>query len=43
MMGAKLANGVSTNDAGKQFSTGKRKKYNRKILGKIIAIFQRLF
>ena len=43
MMGAKLANGVSTNDAGRQFSTGKKKKYNRKILGKIIAIFQRLF
>ena len=39
MMGVKLVSGVSTNDAGKQFSTGKRKKYNRKILGKIIAIF----
>ena len=37
MMGVKLANGVFKNYAGKQFSTG---IYNRKILAKIIAIFQ---
>ena len=40
MMGVKLASGVSTLDAGKQFSTG---MYNRKTLGKITAMLQRLF
>ena len=40
MIGVKLASGVSTNDAGKQFSTG---MYSRKTLGRVIAIFQRLF
>ena len=43
MMGVKLASGVSTNDSGKHFSTGKRKIYNKEILGKIIETFQRLF
>ena len=37
MMDVKLANGVVTNDTGKQFST---RIYNRKPLAKIIAIFQ---
>ena len=40
MMGVKLASGVSTNDAGKQFSTC---MYNRKTWGKVIAISQGLF
>ena len=35
----KLPAGVFTNDDGKQFSTGMHKK---KILGKVIAIFQKL-
>ena len=38
-MSVKLVSGVSTNDAGKQFSTI---MYNKKT-GKVIAIFQRLF
>ena len=40
MMGVKMASCVSTNDAGKQFSTI---MYNRKTSGKVIAIFQRVF
>ena len=37
MMGVMLANGAFANDPGKQFYTG---IYNRKTLGKVIAIFQ---
>ena len=40
VIGIKLASGVSTNDAGKQFPTD---MYNRKTLRKVIDFFQRMF